>query len=37
MWIKFGESVNDREKNVLNDLQTVWVKDVKHSGNYSNR
>ena len=28
MCIKFGESVNDREKIMLNDLQIAWVNDV---------
>ena len=33
MCIKFGESVNDREKIMLNDLQIAWVNDVRHLGN----
>ena len=32
MCIKFGESVNDREKIMLNDLQIAWVNDVRHLG-----
>ena len=31
MCIKFGESVNDREKIMLNDLQIAWVNDVRGS------
>ena len=37
MCIKFGESVNDREKIMLNDLQIAWVNDVRHLGNYINK
>ena len=37
MCIKFGESVNDREKIMLNDLQIAWVNDVRHLGNYTNK
>ena len=38
MCIKFGESVNDKEKkNIPNDLQIAWVNDVRHLGNYINK
>ena len=37
MCIKFGESINDKEKNMLNDLQIAWVIDVRHLGNYINK
>ena len=37
MCIKFGESVNDREKIMLNDLQIAWDNDVRHLGNYINK
>ena len=37
MCIKFGESVNDREKIMLNDLQIAWVNDVRHLGIYINK
>ena len=37
MCIKFGESVSDREKIMLNDLQIAWVNDVRHLGNYINK
>ena len=37
MCIKFGESVNVRKKNMLNDLQIAWVNDVRHLGNYINK
>ena len=37
MCIKFGESVNDREKIMLNNLQIAWVNDVRHLGNYINK
>ena len=33
MCIKFRESVNDREKIMLNDLQIAWANDVRHLGN----
>ena len=34
MCIKFGESVNDKKKIMLSDLQIAWVIDVRHLGNY---
>ena len=37
MYIKFGESINDREKIMLNDLQIAWVNDVRHLDNYINK
>ena len=37
MCIKFGDSANDKGKNMHNDLQIAWVKDVRHLGNYINR
>ena len=35
MCIKFGESVNDQEKNILNDLQIAWVQ-IKLNANFRN-
>ena len=37
MCIKFGESVNDREKIMLYDLQIAWVNDVRDLVNYINK
>ena len=37
MCIKLGENVTDKETIMLNDLQIVWVKDVRHLGNYINK
>ena len=37
MCIKFGESVNDKENIMLNDLQLAWINDVRHLGYYINK
>ena len=37
MSIKFGESVDDEGKNMINDLQIALVHDIRHLGNYINK